>query len=56
MILSTILSGSSVFIDANIFIYAFAPEPKFGPACEQLLERIELQELHGYTSSQAVRT
>ena len=54
MILSTILSGISIFIDANIFIYAFAPEPKFGQACEQLLERIELRELHGYTSSQVL--
>ena len=54
MSLSNISSGSSVFIDANIFIYAFAPDPQFGSLCEQLLERIELQDLQGYTSSQVL--
>jgi predicted nucleic acid-binding protein len=51
MNLSNIASGSSVFIDSNIFIYSFAPEPQFGPSCEQLLERIERQDVHGVTSS-----
>jgi predicted nucleic acid-binding protein len=41
MILSAIPRGSSVFVDANIFIYAFAPDPQLGPHCELLLERIE---------------
>lgn len=54
MNLSDIASGSSVFVDANIFVYAFAPEPQFGPNCEQLLERIELHDLRGYTSSQVL--
>ena len=54
MNLSSIPSGSSVFIDANVFIYAFAPEPKFGPLCTQLLERIELQDVIGSTSSQVL--
>ena len=47
MNLSAIASGSSVFVDANIFIYAFAPDQQLGPNCEQLLERIELHDLHG---------
>ena len=54
MSLSNIPTGSSVFVDANIFIYAFAPDPQLGRHCEQLLERIELQELEGYTSSQVL--
>lgn len=46
-----LVSGSSVFIDANIFIYAFAPEPQFGLCCSQLLERIERHDLQGFTST-----
>lgn len=51
MTLAEILSGSSVFVDANAFVYAFAPDPQFGPSCLQLLERIELGDLQGFTSS-----
>lgn len=54
MTLADIPSGSSVFVDANIFIYAFAPDPQFGRICEQFLERIELQDIQGYTSSQVL--
>jgi predicted nucleic acid-binding protein len=51
MKLADIGSGQSVFVDANLFVYAFAPEPAFGPHSEQLLERIERHELQGFTSS-----
>jgi predicted nucleic acid-binding protein len=44
-------SGSSVFVDANVFVYAFAPDPQFGPDCRQLLERIENHDLDGVTST-----
>jgi hypothetical protein len=43
-------SGSSVFLDANVFIYAFAPDPQFGRSCTELLERIENHDLVGFTS------
>lgn len=43
--------GAAVFVDANPFVYAFAPDPQLGLPCEQLLERIERQELRGFTSS-----
>ena len=51
MNLDAIASGATVFIDANIFIYGFAPDPVFGPQCRQLFERLERDDLHGITSS-----
>src|SRR5271165_2933344 len=42
--------GDTVFLDANTFIYHSAPDPVLGPPCKQLLQRIENQELLGYTS------
>lgn len=54
MTFASIASGTAVFVDANIFVYAFAPDPQFGPACEQLLERIELHDVQGFTSSQVL--
>jgi len=24
-------SGQAVFVDANVFVYAFGPDPEFGP-------------------------
>jgi predicted nucleic acid-binding protein len=43
-----------VFVDANIFVYAFAPDPQYGPPSSGLLERIELRDLSGFTSSQVL--
>ena len=37
-----------------MFVYAFAPDPQFGPDCEQLLERIEHHDLDGFTSTQVL--
>jgi predicted nucleic acid-binding protein len=51
MIFGDIPAGASVFLDANIFIYAFGPDPTFGPACDQLLDRIARQEIQGFTSA-----
>lgn len=31
MTVASIASGTSVFVDANTFVYAFAPDPQFGP-------------------------
>lgn len=48
---SDLPGGTPVFVDANVFVYAFAPDPQFGPDCEQLLERIENHDLLGFTST-----
>src|SRR5206468_12934060 len=50
MIFADLRRGDAVFLDANIFIYHFAPDPALGPPCSQLLQRIENQELLGFTS------
>src|SRR5271168_2837726 len=51
MIFDDLVSPAELFIDANRFIYHFTSDPKWGPACTRLLERIELQELRGSTST-----
>jgi predicted nucleic acid-binding protein len=51
MIFQDIRTGDSVFVDANAFIYYFAADPVFGPACDQLLRRIENQDIVGFTSA-----
>jgi predicted nucleic acid-binding protein len=51
MTFAALLRGESVFLDANTLIYHFQPHPIFGPACNQLLARIENQELLGFTST-----
>jgi predicted nucleic acid-binding protein len=50
MIFADLAAGDSVFLDANTFIYHFGPDPALGPPCSQLLQRIENQELTGFTS------
>jgi predicted nucleic acid-binding protein len=50
MMFADLLAGDSVFVDANTFIYHFVPDPLLGPPCSQLLQRIENQELLGFTS------
>src|SRR5690349_8298740 len=51
MTFADIPSGTSLFIDANIFVYACAPDPQFGPPSLHLLERIEQNDLKGFTSA-----
>lgn len=48
---SDIADGTASFVDANIFVYAFVPDPQFGPPCNLLLQRIERREVSGWTSS-----
>lgn len=43
--------GDAVFVDANIFVYHFAPDPIFQIPCGQLLQRIENHQIHGFTST-----
>ena len=33
MILADLAIGQSVFLDANVLVYHFAPDPVFGPHC-----------------------
>jgi predicted nucleic acid-binding protein len=40
----------SVFVDANIFVYHFAPDPILQIPCGQLLQRIEHQEIRASTN------
>lgn len=47
-------AGDAIFVDANTFTYHFEPHPRWGAACTQLLQRIELQQLVGYTTSHVV--
>src|SRR5262249_47304837 len=51
MIFTDLLAGDAVFVDANTLVYRFSLHPQFGPACTDLLERVERQELSGYTST-----
>ena len=51
MIFVDLVAGNSVFLDANTLVYHFQPHPRFGPACTDLVERIEHQELLGFTST-----
>jgi predicted nucleic acid-binding protein len=54
MNLADIPSGELVFVDANIFLYYFEPDPVFGPACEQLFLRVEQHELVAFSSSHVI--
>jgi hypothetical protein len=54
MTFADLLPGESVFVDANVLVYHFGPHPAFGPACAQLIRRIENQELPGFTSTHAL--
>jgi predicted nucleic acid-binding protein len=51
MIFAQIPVGDVIFLDANTFVYHFAPDPKYQAACSQLLHRIENQDVLGYTST-----
>jgi predicted nucleic acid-binding protein len=44
-------AATSLFIDANSFIFHFTPDPVLGPLCKSLLDRIARQELNGITSA-----
>lgn len=54
MNLGAIASATTVFIDANVYIYTYSPHATFGPACQQFLKRVESGDLRGFTSSDVV--
>jgi hypothetical protein len=51
MTFADLLASDAVFLDANTLIYHFTLEPQYGPACSHLLQRIENQEIPGFTST-----
>jgi predicted nucleic acid-binding protein len=46
-----LLAGTSVFVDTNCLVYAVVADPRYGPSCKRLLERIDNQDLQGFTSA-----
>jgi predicted nucleic acid-binding protein len=46
-----LVAGAAVLIDANTFVYYFAPDPRWSAPCGQLLQRIQNQDITGYTSA-----
>lgn len=51
MIFDDLLTGASLFLDANTLVYYFASDPLLGAACARLMTRIQNQELRTYTST-----
>ncbi|MFO0965554.1 MAG: type II toxin-antitoxin system VapC family toxin [Gemmataceae bacterium] len=51
MTFASIAPGAAIFLDANTLIYHFSSDPKHGPACTQLMQRIERQDVAAFTSS-----
>jgi predicted nucleic acid-binding protein len=49
--LDAILPGSAVFIDSNCLVYAISADPRYGPSCKRLLERVDHQDLQGFISA-----
>ena len=54
MTLAQVPSGSEVFVDANILVYHFGPDPAFGPVCSQFLNRVYTKDLKAVSSSHVV--
>ncbi len=54
MIFTDLPAGASVFLDANTLLYHFTNEPQYGLACTALLERIENNELVGFTATHVI--
>lgn len=55
MILSDIEDRTTIFIDANIFVYYFSENSRFNPSCTEFIERIEKGELQGISSASVVQ-
>jgi predicted nucleic acid-binding protein len=51
MTFADLAAGDAVFLDANTLTYHFQPHARWGPPCTDLLQRIENQELAGFTST-----
>jgi predicted nucleic acid-binding protein len=52
MTFAQIPGNAAVFIDANILVYYFTPDPTFGHECQLLMDRIsKYQDFTAYTST-----
>jgi predicted nucleic acid-binding protein len=51
MTLADVAAGTTVFVDANILIFALANHPTHGVACDAFLDRVEHQEITAVTST-----
>jgi predicted nucleic acid-binding protein len=51
MTFAAIPAGLALFVDANPLLYYFTAHPRYGPACQTLLDRIENKDISGYTSA-----
>lgn len=51
MTFDDIASGTAIFLDANCLVYACSADPRYGSACKRLLERIDNQDIQGFTSA-----
>jgi predicted nucleic acid-binding protein len=54
MTFDDIHGGQAIFVDANVFLYYFTSHPKYGSACKNRLDRIDNEEIVGFTSSHVV--
>jgi hypothetical protein len=54
MTFADIPAGAAVFVDANTIVYRFSSHAKYTGPCIDLWDRIERDELTGYTSTHAV--
>jgi predicted nucleic acid-binding protein len=54
MIFTDLPAAAAVFLDANTLLYHFTADLKHGAACTELVERVERQELIGFTSTHVV--
>jgi predicted nucleic acid-binding protein len=46
-----LVAGDAVFLDANTFVYHFAPDPRWSSSCGQLLQRIQNHEIIAHTAA-----
>ena len=51
MTFADLAANDHIFLDANTLVYHFASHQVLGPAANQLMTRIENQQLGGYTST-----
>lgn len=51
MTFAAIPAGASIFLDANVFLHYFTAHRRYGAAAETLLDRVESQDVIGFTSA-----
>ncbi len=56
MTFDAIPAGQAIFVDANVLLYYFTSHPRYGPACQSLLDRIDNKEITGFTSATVQRS